>query len=101
MRQLIAMPKPASNPPDSAPAPALPRLRVPRLCVAIQAGSPAELVERAEGALAASIFLEFRLDSLPKPEAAFLKLKGFLPRRREVTAIAPCRRKPFGGHFAG
>jgi 3-dehydroquinate dehydratase/shikimate dehydrogenase len=95
------MPKPASNPPDSAPAPALPRLRVPRLCVAIQAGSPAELVERAEAALADSNFLEFRLDSLPKPEAALLKLKEFLTRRREVTAIATCRRKPFGGLFAG
>jgi 3-dehydroquinate dehydratase/shikimate dehydrogenase len=101
MRQLIAMPKPASNPPDSAPAPALPRLRVPRLCVAIQATSPAELVERAEAALADSNFLEFRLDSLPKPAAVLPKLKEFLTFRRDVTAIATCRRKPFGGHFAG
>ena len=51
----------------SAPAPASLRLRVGKLCVAIQASSPAELVERAEAALGDSKFLEFRLDWLSKP----------------------------------
>ncbi len=39
---------------------------------------PAELIERAKAALADSKFLEFRLDSLPKPAAALPKVKEFL-----------------------
>jgi 3-dehydroquinate dehydratase/shikimate dehydrogenase len=73
--------------------------------VAIQAGSPAELVARAEAVLkdskSASKFLEFRLDSLPKPAAALPLIKEFLAEHREVTVIATCRRKQFGGHFEG
>jgi 3-dehydroquinate dehydratase/shikimate dehydrogenase len=65
--------------------------------VAIQAGSPAELMERAETALKDSKFLEFRLDSLPKPAAALMYLKQFLAEHREVTAIGTCRRKAHGG----
>jgi 3-dehydroquinate dehydratase / shikimate dehydrogenase len=53
------------------------------------------------GALADSKFLEFRLDSLPKPAAALPQLKEFLAEHRDVTAIATCRRKEFGGNFAG
>jgi len=83
------------------PAPLAPRLRVGKVCVAIQAGSPAELMERAEAALKDAKFLEFRLDSLPKPAAALPKLKEFLAAHRDVTAIATCRRKAFGGNFAG
>jgi 3-dehydroquinate dehydratase/shikimate dehydrogenase len=74
---------------------------VEKLCVSIQAESPAELIERAEAALADSRFLEFRLDSLPKPSAALPKVKEFLDGRRDVTAIATCRRKEFGGGFKG
>jgi 3-dehydroquinate dehydratase/shikimate dehydrogenase len=69
--------------------------------VAVQADSPAEMLERAEAALANSKFLEFRLDALPKPAAALPKIKEFLDARRDVTAIATCRRKQFGGNFAG
>jgi 3-dehydroquinate dehydratase / shikimate dehydrogenase len=101
MRQLIFMPLTDPNPAVSAPAPALPRQRIPKLCVAIQAASPAELLDCAESALADSNFLEFRLDSLPKPAAALPKLKELLARRRDATAIATCRRKPFGGRFVG
>ncbi len=72
-----------------------------KLCVSIQAESPAELIQRAEVALADSRFLEFRLDSLPKPSAALSKVKEFLEGRRDVTAIATCRRKEFGGGFKG
>ncbi len=82
-------------------APTSPRVRVGKLCVAIQAGSPAEMMERATAALKDSKFLEFRLDSLPKPAAALPPLKKFLATQREVTAIATCRRKQFGGHFEG
>jgi len=91
--------------PDSALAPPA-RLRlgdIGKLCIAIQAGSPAEMIERAEAALIESQpdvrFLELRLDSLPKPAAALPKIKEFLAAQREVTAIATCRRKQFGGHF--
>jgi 3-dehydroquinate dehydratase/shikimate dehydrogenase len=72
---------------------------VDKLCVAIQADSPAELVERAGAALADSKFLELRLDSLPKPAAALPKVKEFLAQHREATVIATCRRKQFGGQF--
>ncbi|MDE3186357.1 MAG: shikimate dehydrogenase [Acidobacteriota bacterium] len=94
------MPHTASFAPP-LPAAAGPRLRVGKLCVAIPAGSPAELVERAEAALHDAKFFEFRLDSLPKPAAALPKIKDFLAAHRDVTAIATCRRKPNGGSFAG
>jgi len=90
----------APNPPDSLPSPVLPRLRPGKLCVAIQADSVAELVGRAAAALAETRFVEFRLDSLAKPAEALQALKDFLAAHRDVTAIATCRRKQFGGHFA-
>jgi len=74
-------------------------LRLGKVCVAIQAGSPAELMDRAETALKDSKFLEFRLDSLPKPASALMYLKQFLAEHREVTAIGTCRRKAHGGGF--
>src|ERR1035437_3748230 len=105
MRQLIGMTHTASSTTVSASSPAPPppglRLRVNKLCVSIQADSPAGLIERAEGALADSRFLEFRLDWLPKPAAALPLVKDFLAAHRDVTAIATCRRKAFGGRFAG
>jgi len=108
MRQLTPMPRAAAittiSTPAPPPPPPGPRPRVGKVCVAIQADSPAELIERAEAALqdskSVSKFLEFRLDSLPKPAAALSAVKEFLDRRRDVTAIATCRRKQFGGRFA-
>jgi 3-dehydroquinate dehydratase/shikimate dehydrogenase len=41
-----------------------------------------------------------RLDTLPKPADALPVIQNFLVRHRDVTIIATCRRKPFGGHFA-
>ena len=84
-----------------APVPAVPRLRVGKLCIAVQGDTPAELFARAESAIKDSIFLEFRLDALSKPAAALADLKAFLNRHRELTSIATCRRKSFGGHFSG
>jgi len=101
MRQSIPMACSSSNPPDSAPLPVAARLRLGKLCVAIQANSAAEMLERAEAALADAKFLEFRLDSLAKPAAALDRVKEFLTGHREVTAIATCRRKAFGGNFGG
>ena len=87
------------NPAGSVPAPMLPRLRPGKLCVAIQAGSAGEMVERAAAALADTKLIEFRLDSLARPAEALPALKEFLSAHRDVTAIATCRRKQFGGHF--
>ncbi len=97
------MPLAVSSPiePLSAQATAVPRLRVSKLCIAVQAATPAELFSRAESARKDSVFIEFRLDSMPKPADALPGLKTFLARHREVTAIATCRRKPLGGHFTG
>ena len=91
------------NPPSAVPAPPL-RLRIGglgKLCVAIQADSPAELIERATAALDDSKFLELRLDSLPKPASALPKVAAFLAAHRDATAIATCRRKDHGGNFSG
>lgn len=88
-------------PPVSAPPPVqvTPRPRMGKLCVAIQGGSPAELVDRAESGLKDTRFFEFRLDSLPAPAIAMPYLKQFLSEHRDVTAIATCRRKEYGGGF--
>jgi 3-dehydroquinate dehydratase/shikimate dehydrogenase len=101
MRQSMPMPRTTHTSLDSTPRPPVPRLRLGKICVAIQAGSAAEIVERAEQALKDSKFLEFRLDSLAKPAAALPELKQFLSGHRDITAIATCRRMEFGGHFVG
>jgi len=93
------MPRFESNTVNFALAPVVPRLRVGKLCVAIQGATPAEMWERA-GAQETK-FIEFRLDALPKPASALPGLKEFLAGHRDVTAIATCRRKQFGGHFVG
>jgi 3-dehydroquinate dehydratase/shikimate dehydrogenase len=91
----------AATIPSPAPSPANLRLRVGKLCVAIQAETPAEMVDRAEAALKDVRFFEFRLDSLPKPAIALPYLKQFLSEHKDVTAIATCRRKEYGGAFVG
>jgi 3-dehydroquinate dehydratase/shikimate dehydrogenase len=83
------------------PTPANLRLRVGKLCVAIQAETPAEMVDRAEAALKDVRFFEFRLDSLPKPAVVIPYLKQFLSEHKDVTVIATCRRKEHGGAFVG
>jgi 3-dehydroquinate dehydratase/shikimate dehydrogenase len=103
MRQLNTMIRAASNPaqptPEMAPAPPGPRLRLPRLCVAVQAKSAEEMIEQAKDAHKDSTFIEFRLDFLTKPSTVLAKLKDFLAAHRDVIALATCRRKQFGGHF--
>lgn len=84
-----------------AAAPGAHRLRLGKVCVAVQAASPPEMFSRAEAALKDSHFLEFRLDSLPTPAAVFPALKSFLSAHREAVAVATCRRKDHGGSFAG
>jgi 3-dehydroquinate dehydratase/shikimate dehydrogenase len=101
MRQLIAMARTVASPPVPTPPPAAPRPRLGKLCVAIQAGTPAEMLQHAQSALQEARFLEFRLDFLPKPALALPAIKDFLTERRDVTVIATCRRKAHGGKFAG
>jgi 3-dehydroquinate dehydratase / shikimate dehydrogenase len=94
-----AAPSPVA--PLPAPVPSAPRLRVPKLCAAVQGSTPAELFGRAEGALKDARFLEFRLDGLTKPASALPQLRDFLAANRDIMAIATCRRKESGGHFSG
>jgi 3-dehydroquinate dehydratase/shikimate dehydrogenase len=77
------------------------RLSLDLICTAIQASTPGEMLQRANAALRDTRFLEFRLDSLPRPSAVLPKVKAFLAEHRNVTAIATCRRKPHGGSFIG
>src|SRR6202167_1340461 len=110
MRQLKRMPLAVAKMPlavantieaPAAPPVALPRMRIGKLCISVQAATPAELISRADAALKDSVFIEFRLDYLPKPPAVLPDIKALLVRRRDVTAIATCRRKPYGGKFTG
>src|SRR5579864_1408979 len=86
---------------EASTVPVRPRLHLGKLCVALQAPTPAEMLERAEKALRDGKFVEFRLDYLPKPAAFLPDLKEFMAGHRELTAIATCRRKEHGGNFGG
>src|SRR5271166_5261646 len=88
----------------SAPRSYSPRLlplRLPRVCVAVSASDPGELVEKAEGLIRDNPFLEFRLDHISKPALALPKIKHFLESHSGVTLIATCRRVASGGKFRG
>jgi 3-dehydroquinate dehydratase/shikimate dehydrogenase len=87
--------------PAQIQTPAVPRLRVGKMCVAIQGSSPAELLDRAEEIVKHFKFIELRLDMLAKPANAPTYVKQFLAEHRDVTAIATCRRKAHGGEFDG
>ncbi|HET6843117.1 MAG TPA: shikimate dehydrogenase [Candidatus Angelobacter sp.] len=75
--------------------------RLPRVCVAIVAGTPAEMVEKADAIVRENTFLEFRLDYLPKPALALSKIKAFVEYHPEALIIATCRRAANGGKFKG
>ncbi len=83
-----------------APAQLL-RSRISRVCVAIGASSPEDLIEKAGEAARGNPFLEFRLDYLSKPADGLKRIEQFLYERGEVTAIATCRRSANGGKFKG
>src|SRR5271166_6180391 len=76
-------------------------LRLPRVCVAVAASDPNELVEKAEGLIRDNPFLEFRLDYFSKPGLALPKVKHFLETHSGITVIATCRRVASGGRFRG
>src|SRR6266567_3679458 len=51
--------------------------RLPRVCVAIAASNPVDMVQKADVIVRDNPFIEFRLDYLPKPALALVKLKTF------------------------
>src|ERR1700685_1309160 len=82
-------------------SPRLLPLRMPRVCVAVTAPDPTELVEKAEALIRDNSFLEFRLDYISKPSLAFLKIKYFIETHPGTVVIATCRRLASGGRFRG
>ncbi len=75
--------------------------RLPRVCVAIAADNPAEMVQKADVVVRENPFVEFRLDYLPKPALGLQKLKTFVEYHPEALIIATCRRTAGGGKFRG
>src|ERR1700688_1998816 len=82
-------------------SPRLLPLRLPRVCVALTATDPTELVDKAETLVRDNPFLEFRLDYISKPGLAIPKIKHFFETHPGVTVIATCRRVASGGRFRG
>src|ERR1700678_1433499 len=76
-------------------------LRLPRVCVAVTASDPVEMVEKAEALIRDNSFLEFRLDYVSKPTLALPKVKQFLETHPGTVVIATCRRAASGGKFRG
>jgi 3-dehydroquinate dehydratase/shikimate dehydrogenase len=74
------------------------RDRAGRLCVAL---SGPEMLQHAASAVRETPFVEFRLDSLLQPAEVVPRLRAFLVEYPQVTAVATCRRKAFGGSFDG
>src|SRR5258707_12925626 len=75
--------------------------RLPRICVAIVASNPAEMVEKADAIVRENSFIEFRLDYLPKAALALAKIKAFTEYHPEALIVATCRRAVNGGKFRG
>jgi 3-dehydroquinate dehydratase/shikimate dehydrogenase len=75
--------------------------RLPRVCVAIAASNPVEMVQRADHVVRENPFVEFRLDYLAKPALGFQRLKTFIEYHPEALIVATCRRVASGGKFRG
>jgi 3-dehydroquinate dehydratase/shikimate dehydrogenase len=76
-------------------------LRPPRVCVAVIASDPSELIEKASVLAHDNSFLEFRLDYLKRPALALAKVKQFIEDYPYLMVIATCRRAASGGKFRG
>jgi 3-dehydroquinate dehydratase/shikimate dehydrogenase len=76
-------------------------LRMPRVCLALTADDPSDLLEKAESVVRDNPFLELRLDYLPKPGLALPKIKQFMEMNPHAVVIATCRRAVSGGKFKG
>jgi len=77
------------------------RHRLPRICVALFADNPGDLMQKVEVAANQNSLLELRLDYLSHPALLFPKLKQFASFHRDITIIATCRRVVNGGKFRG
>ena len=77
------------------------RHRLPRVCVALFADNPADLMQKVEAAANENSLLELRLDYLPHPAQILPKLKQFAGFHRDIVLIATCRRAANGGKFRG
>src|ERR1043166_2351098 len=86
---------------SSSYAPRFLPARLPRVCVAIAAANPPEMVQRADLIVRDNPFIEFRLDYLPKPGLGLPKLKTFVEFHPEALIVATCRRVVSGGKFRG
>ena len=75
--------------------------RLPRVCVAIAASNPVEMVQKADLVVRDNPFIEFRLDYLSKPALGLAKLKTFVEFHPEALIVATCRRAVTGGKFRG
>jgi len=76
-------------------------LRLPKVCLALNADTVEDMLAIAESMARDNPFLEFRLDYLKQPLAALPKIHRFLETHQYVTAIATCRRADHGGNFKG
>ncbi|HVH88426.1 MAG TPA: type I 3-dehydroquinate dehydratase, partial [Terriglobales bacterium] len=77
------------------------RHRLPRVCIALRASNPADLIDKIEAASNDNSLLELRLDYLPRPALVFPKLKQFAEFHRDVLLVGTCRRAINGGKFRG
>jgi len=77
------------------------RHRLPRVCVALFANNPPDLMQKVEAAANENSLLELRLDYLPRPALVLPKLKQFAEFHRDITLVATCRRAADGGKFRG
>ena len=74
---------------------------MPRVCLALTADDPSDLLEKADSVVRDNPFLELRLDYLPKPGLALPKIKQFMEMNPHAVVIATCRRGASGGKFKG
>lgn len=86
---------------SSSYAPRFLPARLPRVCVAIAAANPVEMVQKADLIVRDNPFIEFRLDYLSKPALGLAKLKTFVDFHPEALIVATCRRAANGGKFKG
>jgi 3-dehydroquinate dehydratase / shikimate dehydrogenase len=86
---------------SSSYAPRFLPLRLPKVCLAVNADTVDAMLDIAESMAQDNPFVEFRLDYLKQPLGALPKLRRFLETHQYVTAIATCRRADNGGKFRG
>jgi len=79
----------------------LQHLGLPKVCVAVSALSPGELLEKVEAVSRDNPFIELRLDYIPRPALALGRVREFAETHPHVTLVATCRRASSGGKYKG